>query len=283
MIPDEKRHKSGALFFIYAPPSKGRTRKDGTLISKRKLPNPPFHGAKPWQCSVYYFWWEYLRRHEGYRDTCHSGGEGEYADLYADFGDVHANDDFWAWWRAHQHLFCEPPSRGVQECLLNRHFTEDELVISVPLEVRTVHLVSMFHRILQKNSDRIQKARARSRALYPVSSKPNLSALHTSLTVWDIQQANPQLKLHEIFDLAEAHTMIAVDERLIIAGDDGDKPYVLHLAKAEREAKKMGYDDVLLREARRVVRRRKAQTINRHLKTANAYIKNVALGQFPQK
>ena len=54
-------------------------------------------------------------------------------------------------------------------------------------------------------------------------------------------------------------------------------------SKAEREAKKLGYDDVLLREARRVVRRRKAQTINRHLKTANAYIKNVALGQFPQK
>ncbi|KGL00779.1 hypothetical protein PM04_13430 [Thalassobacter sp. 16PALIMAR09] len=156
-------------------------------------------------------------------------------------------------------------------------------MISVPLEVRTVHLVRMFRRLLQKNSDRIQTARAKSRAQYPVYTKPNLSALHTSLTVWDIQQSNPDLKLHELFDIAAEHTMIAVDERIIIKGDDGDKPYILHLAKAEREARTLGYDDVFLREARRVVRRRKAQTVNRHIKTANAYIKNVALGQFPQK
>jgi hypothetical protein len=74
-----------------------------------------------------------------------------------------------------------------------------------------------------------------------------------------------------------------VDERVVIKGDDNDKPYVIHLNKAEREAARTGVVDVFLREVRKVVRRRKAQTMERHLNTAEAYIANVALGQFPKK
>ena len=283
MAPDEKRYRSDALFFIYAPPLLGRRRKDGTLISKRKLPNPPYPNAEPWKCSVYYYWWEYLRRHEGYRRTCLSGGKGKYARLYEDFGDVHSCDDFWTWWRAHQNLFCEPTSRGIQECLLNRHSDEDELILSVPLEVRSVHLIRMFRRILQENDERIRKARAKSRARYPVCAKPSLAALHTSLTIWDIKQAHPKLKLYEIFDYAADSTTIAIDERVVIKLDEDDEPFVIHLARAEREAQKTGIEDVFLRQARNVVRRRKAQTVNRHIKTARAYIDNVALGKFPLK
>lgn len=280
---DTKRYTTGTRFFIYAPPIKGRRTKDGALISKRKRPNPPFVGAELWQNSVYYFWWEYLRRHAGYKQTCAKAGKGRYAKLYADFGDVHANDDFWQWWTAHQHLFSEPQGRTIKECLLNRHFSEDELVIAVPLEVRSVQLVRMFRRLLQANAQRVQNARAKSRALYPVFAKPILSALHTSLVVWDVSQQHPKAKLHEIFDIVAEHTMISVDERVVIKGDDGDEPYVVHLRKAEREAARTGIVDVFLREVRMVVRRRKAQTIKRHLRTADAYIANVALGEFPKK
>lgn len=280
---DQKRYASGSRFFIYAPPILGRKTKDGTLISKRRLPNPPFVGAALWQNSVYYYWWEYLRRHPGYKETCAKAGKGRYAKLYADFGDVHANDNFWQWWTAHQHLFCEPQGRTIQECLLNTHFADDQLVIAVPLEVRTVHLVRMFRKLLQANADRVQKARAKSRALYPVFAKPILSALHTSLVVWDLRQQNPKAKLHELFDLAAHSTTISVDQRVIVKGDDGDKPYVIHLQRAEREAAQTGVVDVFLREVRVVVRRRKAQTIKRHLRTAQTYIDNVVLGQFPKK
>jgi hypothetical protein len=70
---------------------------------------------------------------------------------------------------------------------------------------------------------------------------------------------------------------------VVIPGDDDDQPFVVHLARAEREAQSTGIEDVFLREARSVVRRRKAQTVNRHIKTARAYIENVALGKFPLK
>ena len=280
---ETKRYKSGTRFFIYAPPILGRRTKDGALISKRKRPNPPFQGAALWQNSVYYYWWEYLRRHEGYKRTCLNAGKGHYAKLYADFGNVHANDDFWSWWTSHQQLFCEPPGRVIEECVFNRHSDRDDLIITVPLEVRSVYLVRMFRRILQANGERVQQARAKSRALYPVYAKPILSALHTTLVVWDMSKRHPNAKLHELFDLVADQINLAVDERVVIKGDDGDEPYVIHLQKAEREAARTGVVDVFLREVRAVVRRRKAQTIKRHLNTAEAYISNVALGKFPKK
>lgn len=280
---EPQRYSAGARFFIYAPPIIGRRAKDGTLISKRKRPNPPFKGAELWQNSVYYYWWEYLRRHDGYKRTCQTAGKGRYASLYADFGDVHVNDNFWQWWTGHQHLFCEPTGRAIQESVLNRHFSEDDLIISVPLEVRSVYLVRMFRKLLQANTDRVKAARSKSRAQYPVFAKPILSALHTSLVTWDLRQQHPSAKLHELFDLVAEQAPISVDERVIVKGDDNDKPYVIHLNKAEREAARTGVVDVFLREVRKVVRRRKAQTVNRHLSTAEAYIANVALGEFPKK
>ena len=64
----------------------------------------------PWNESVYYMWWEFLRRHEGYMRTCENGGTGRYSSLYEDFGDVHSAD-FKTWWSKNDRgarLFAEP-------------------------------------------------------------------------------------------------------------------------------------------------------------------------------
>lgn len=283
---DNRRHQQGRRFFIYAPPVKGRRRRDtGELISKRRLPNPPFKGAATWQCSVYYFWWEFLRRHEGYRQTCKAGGKGKFHKLYSDFGNVHVSDVFWDWWVDHQHLFCEPKGRIVEECRFNRHFEQDEdtMILSVPLEIRTTYLVKMFRKILQEQEARIAQARRKSRALYPVASKPNLQALYTALAVWDIRNAHPTAKLHELYDLIAPQTNMAIDQRVTVAGDDADEQIVINVPKAEREARKNNSEDVFLREARAVVRRRKRQTVLRHLKAADTLIDNVGRGTFPLK
>ena len=42
-----------------------------------------------WDNSVYYLWWEFLRRNEDYKKTCENGGKGKCDRLYADFGNVH--------------------------------------------------------------------------------------------------------------------------------------------------------------------------------------------------
>jgi len=62
--------------------------------------------------SVYYWWFEYLKRNEEYKKVCESNGKDgtdEIKHIYADFGDIYSycqNDtqfsnvkDFWKWWK----------------------------------------------------------------------------------------------------------------------------------------------------------------------------------------
>jgi hypothetical protein len=254
----------GKRFFIYAPPLKG------VRPSKRRPPNPPYKDAPAWKCSVYYYWWEYLRRHEGYKLCCAKGGKGKYAKLYADFGNVHAHDDFWQWWskEAHSELFCEPTARQIwvfdEKGSFDTAFKHDTLVMEVPLEVRTSYLVARFRKVLKEHEAKAKAAKRVSRALYPVAAKPVLSSLHQHLVVWDARQAHPKAKLYELYDLVEKEAGLYVSERV-----EGET--VEALRKLE-----LPYDDVL-----RVVRRRKANLVNRHLSIAAQYIDNTATGQFP--
>ena len=269
----ETEKPSGKRFYVYAPPIKGRRNKQGELLSKRMLPNAPFRDAEPWQCSVYYFWWEYLRRHRGYAQCCAGGGKGIYATLYKDFGDAHADADFWAWWRGHDHLFAEPPAR--QLCELGGFETHtpesDTLYIQVPLEVRMPYLVDAFRKLLKANAEAVKRAKSVSRAAYPVYAKPNLGSLYQTLVFWDTYVEQPKLKLHELFDvcadrLAAGGNGIWVDETV-----EGE-------TVAELKRLDLPYADV-----ERVIKRRKTNTAKRHITIAEQYIDNTALGEFPKK
>jgi len=263
---DTQRYRAGRRFFVYAPPLKG------VRASKRKPPNPPYKGAPAWKCSVYYYWWEYLRRHEGYRQCCAKGGKGEYAKLYADFGDVHAHDDFWRWWSKEQHseLFCEPTARKITVLDQNSRFeptlSDDTLIVELPLEVRTAYLIARIRTVLKQHAARAKAAKRVSRARYPVATKPVLTSLHQHLTVYDARCANPKLKLYELYDLIHEAAGLYVSERV-----DGET--VAELRKLD-----MYYDDVL-----RTVRRRKANLVRRHIRIAEQYIAAVGLGQFPYR
>jgi hypothetical protein len=106
------------------------------------------------------FWWEFLCRHEGYKDCCARGGAGRYKKLYAHFGDVHAYEtkDFWSWWtekldndwKRSEFLFAEPDARqmAVQGKVFNT-LPDDMLVLSIPLEVRTPQLVKKLRSLAQ--------------------------------------------------------------------------------------------------------------------------------------
>ena len=57
--------------------------------------------------SPYYWWYLFLREHNGYGLCCKRSGKGSYEGLYRDFGDVHA-EDFPSWWQSRgEHLFAE--------------------------------------------------------------------------------------------------------------------------------------------------------------------------------
>jgi hypothetical protein len=261
---DAQRYKAGRRFFIYAPPLKG------VRPSKRKPPNPPYKGAPAWKCSVYYYWWEYLRRHEGYRQCCANGGKGKYAKLYADFGDIHAHDDFWLWWskEGHSELFCEPTAREIKVFGEKSRFeptvSDDTLVLELPLEVRSAYLIARIRTVLKQNEAKAKAAKRISRARYPVATKPVLTSLHQHLTVWDARKAHPKLKLYELYDIVAGTAGLYVSERV-----DGE-------TTAELRKLDLPYNDVL-----RTVRQRKANLVKRHLRIAEQYIDAVGRGQFP--
>jgi hypothetical protein len=242
----------------------------GVRPSKRKPPKAPFKGAPAWKCSVYYYWWEYLRRHEGYRQCCASGGAGGYASLYADFGGVHAHDDFWQWWSKERHneLFCEPTARPLRaiskEEAGSAVAATNTLLIEVPLEVRSVYLVRAFRRILRQNEMAAKKAQQKSRARYPVAAKPVLSSLHQHLVVWDARQQHSELKLHELYDLVEKAAGLFVNDSV-----NGET--IAQLKKL----------DLPYRDIQRVIKGRQANLVSRHLRIADQYIDNVGKGLFP--
>ena len=240
--------KSRRLFFFSAPPLKG------VRPSKKKPPNPPFKGAKPWQCSVFYYWWEYLRRHEGYRKCCETGGKGPYGKLYRDFGDIHAVE-FWTWWKERgQFLFSEPVPLYVDRVSVDdaKKLSENQILVSVPLTqsmaVTTRQLKRLLLPLLKKQ--RIEKKK--SRAMYPVASKPILPALHQHLWIYDLHKANPKLPYHKIADLAG----IIVETGYAKTAVDDDSAELKHL---------------------------KTMAVGRHINIAKAYIENVALGKFPYR
>ena len=51
--------------------------------------------------SIYYLWFEYLKRSEKYKTACANNGKGM-SKLYKDFGNVfeyEGVEGFWRWWR----------------------------------------------------------------------------------------------------------------------------------------------------------------------------------------
>ena len=247
----------GKRFFVYAAPLKGARK------TKRKPPKPPFRGAKPWQCSVYYFWWEYLRENEIYLRCCANGGRGKLWKLYRDFGDVR-DDNFWAWWRTHDHLFSEPLPKRTEVVERNSKIAHDGyMVLAVPTDIPLALAFQQIKRLLSPAMNRPIRLTTDSQAKYPVATKPVLSSLNTHLEVWRARKDHPRLKLFEIADLVG----LVVDETL-------PKELASDFKRGATEHRK---------DLDRILRKKKAVLVSRHLRIARQYIDGVGIGEFPKR
>lgn len=186
-------------------------------------PHPTFgtkKNPKPqtaWQRSVYYWWWEYLRRNENYKQTCQNGGKGKCATLYKDFGDVFATD-FKTWWSEGDRgarLFAEPPTPSIQvieEGIVLKAAKDKTLVLEVPLNLPKNYLVKRFREILSKrhSGKKGNRVSVRTQAKYPIASgRIDVKFLEKALRVWDARQEDPNKTLWKLAieqKLALAHT-----------------------------------------------------------------------------
>ena len=224
-----------------------------------RLPEPPYEGAPGWKCSVYYYWWEYLRRHAGYRATCEAGGKGEHGDLYGWFGNVHAKD-FHTWWWEHLWLFTFVSDANDIDLKKPYHIECEGIFLHVGYSRSRTEMVNAVRDVIGKlRPDQIEgKIRALYR-YYP-SGRPRLRSLHEHLLVWDARQANPQASDADIADLAGL-TGLDRYEAKTIAQLRAQGDFVGDLERANRRAKQLA--------------------VQRHLRIAQQYIDNVVRGQFP--
>ena len=227
-----------------------------TFLYKEPTSRRP--SIKPRQ-SVYYWWYEYLKRNEDYRRCCESGGKGKLKALYKDFGDVF-NVPFHQWWfndNYGERLFAEPERKVRLEELempsdWSEKWSRDEvMVVVIPLGEPKRRINRWFNRVLnERHVARPGHTTKVSGARYPVEKKFSALALEKMLMVYDYRQANPQLTMADI-----GKQLKLVTSAMPKTGDS-----------IPRLAKK---------------RNTMTATVSRYLKKATAYIRNTANGRFP--
>lgn len=194
-----------------AEPFNLKDREANESASPYLLGYPDVYGeeANP-KTSPYYWWFMYLKRHEGYKACCESGGAGEYAALYADWGDVRV-DDFEAWFFEYgDRLFREPHVRDdlgeiTEVFQLAEVNLQDTMVVAIPFRIK--HRSLTRNEILQQflmlldakfpdnNAARFKAGRPpfKSEAKYRFEGYPQLAKLEQRLCIYDAVVANPEL------------------------------------------------------------------------------------------
>ena len=186
------------LYFRHAPPVLERQLRLDTYPGKS--PKVPFKGAKGWQCSVYYFWWRFLRENEAFRSRQHEGEDAREGRVAYDFRHVHGMN-FPNWWVAHgRFLFCEPKSTGVRILRdpLPSSVPEGRVVVSIPFNGDIDRTLAELRGVLKPAFHEMQLAQGPSKAKYPVLVTTPLNALYRRYNIWRIKRDNPKLSLHEV-------------------------------------------------------------------------------------
>ena len=186
-------------YFRYAPPM---TRLDDTTDDDR--PKPPFSDAPLYMCSVYYYWWAFLKLNEDYIQTCEAAGTGPCAELYADFGDVRS-DNFLQWWiDTGRDLFAEPADDDIAVITNADQLNSDNnrVVLSIPVTGDMDRTLAELRKLLQPIYQKHRTNQTRkSQAKYQPHTKPVLSSLHKQLMLWKARQSNPKATLPELAEI----------------------------------------------------------------------------------
>jgi hypothetical protein len=236
------------------PPFPGAPYRPRPLVS-------PYRGAERWKCSVYYFWWEYLRRHAGYRATCAKGGRGEFANLYRDFGDIHSTD-FPTWWWQHLGLFTVVGDVRIAPDPMSapKELRAGHLIVEIPFARTTAQMARVFRHELEVVMRAGMKTKMLEAIKYVPAARCYLPSLFDHLRVWDAHQQNPMTSPAELAELIELDVVVPFEV------SDIDR---------------LRAEGLPVRDLERHNARARRLAVQRHLRIAQQYIDNAALGQFP--
>lgn len=232
----------------YYPMSRAFATRTAPRFGTAKRPAHP----SSWQRSVYYWWWEYLRRNDAYKICCEKGGQGELAKLYADFGDVHAMD-FKQWWTENNRggiLFTEQVAEDIlrelnpeQAASLGTWNRTDFMVVLVPLSQPKRHLTKRFTTLLKHRHEgaRGKRMLAKTTAMYKLAGQFTIESLRATLKAYDLRQENPKMPLWRVALEAGLAKTVQKERAGSIYEPDADQKNALNVAasRALKRAKAM--------------------------------------------
>ena len=263
--------------------------------------------------SIYYLWFEYLKRSEKYKTACANNGKGM-SKLYKDFGNVfeyEGVEGFWSWWNERgQYLF---GIEGKQEIVEFDNADEvvgyeDYKLIAIPKNITATTIKKRLNKLVD---DMELNPTAEQTAKYSIAqTKVDVESLETCLMAYDLKQQGKgilEIGLQvKWISSAEAKDLIEdnrrkgkeVDlEKLAELSEKNRKEYVRLLTKAQAIVSKRlkdkyidtDYEDDLIdkemkifkRDYVRTARKKSIQT-NTHklIKKAKANIHAVENGAF---
>jgi hypothetical protein len=174
----------------------------------KQAPKPDYH----WQDNFYYLWWSYLKRNKSYLKSCENGGEGEFAGLYKDFGDVRG-DNFKEWWLKDgrgARLFAEPSLPEKERILRPGDEVppeESSFTVTFPLYLSKRFMLRSFSSMLKQLKHHEGKIgyqdSKRSKAKYQVLGNPTVASLKLGLLIYDMKRSKPNLRLWQIGNMLD--------------------------------------------------------------------------------
>ena len=142
--------------------------------------------------SIYYLWFEYLKRSDKYKRACKNNGKGM-KKLYSDFGDVFSYegiDGFWRWWNERgQHLFGSTKRGDIVQFA-----SADEVVgfdnyklIAIPTSLNATTLKKRLSKFVDGIKNEL-KPIAQQSAKYSISQKKvDVESLRSCLMAYDLK------------------------------------------------------------------------------------------------
>ena len=183
--------QSRRMYFQYNPP-----RPENDENTYQSAPKPPYKNAERYKCSVYYYWWEFLRLNEDYQDPAKRTLNAKMQEVYRDFGDVR-DDDFVGWWiNRGRDLFCEDRKsiEVVHDLSELPKYYNDYRLVAIPRYGEIDRVMTEIHDILipllsgTGEYMTFSETTKKSTAKYPVYTTPHLKSLHEHLVVGRIER-----------------------------------------------------------------------------------------------
>jgi hypothetical protein len=205
--------------------------------------------------SIYYLWFEYLKRSEKYKTACANNGKGM-SKLYKDFGNVfeyEGVEGFWSWWNERgQYLF---GIEGKQEIVEFDNADEvvgyeDYKLIAIPKNITASTIKKRLNKLV---ADMELTPTAERKAKYTIAqTKVDVGSLETCLMAYDLKQQGK-----DILDIGLQVKWISGSEAKDLIEDNRSKGKEVDLDKlAELSEKNYKEYNRLLSKAQAVLRKR---------------------------